>query len=260
MTTQKLEALDVWRMEPTIPGPRIGTITGFSHRGDPIVSYPGMPTAPCPARVVASVSPPVLRDAQQKGHEVLLVFEAGNPRQPIIVDLLGEPDAAPHAAVVSATTPAALSDAPSPAADASIRGELAVGRILSIADERLEIELWRNGDRRVVSARACTVLENAVDPVVLAPVDADALIDGVRWLVIGQMLSSIKVRSGDAAQSELVVQAKSIRLVAEHDLVLVAGNTRLQLTAQGRFVAIADDIVSRARMTNRVMGGSVQLN
>lgn len=260
MHTHKLEALEVWRMEPTIPGPRIGTVVGFGAQGSPLVRYPGMLTAPCPARVVAALGSHVLQEAHRDGAEVLLVFEAGNPRQPIIVDLL-------RGATVQATAQAA-SDAKPAAPQASIAAlppaqptlALHIGRILSIADAWLDVELWLPGGRCVARARAACVLDNANEPVLLAEVDGAAVVDDLRWLVVGQLQQRLHVREGNAASGELVVTAKSIRLHADSELELVAGNTRLQLTAQGRLVAIADDVVSRARMTNRVMGGSVQLN
>jgi hypothetical protein len=47
---------------------------------------------------------------------------------------------------------------------------------------------------------------------------------------------------------------------ADVELVLKAGPCSLHFDARGKAVTTADQIVSRARDTNKVQGGSVQLN
>ena len=70
---------------------RIGRVIGCSLQGLPVVDYPGNTQGPLIARVavagnVGAVTLPP-RDA-----DVLLVFDSGDPAQPIVLGMLAAPD------------------------------------------------------------------------------------------------------------------------------------------------------------------------
>ena len=73
---------------------RVGRVIGCSLQGLPVVDYPGNTHGPLVARVAVACNvgavtlPP--RDA-----DVLLVFDSGDPAQPIVLGMLAAPDAAP---------------------------------------------------------------------------------------------------------------------------------------------------------------------
>lgn len=70
---------------PKLDGVLIGTLTGWSHAGVPLVDFPGNPArAPVEARTTVALQ----QDAS--GREVALLFEGGDPSRPICVGLLRE--------------------------------------------------------------------------------------------------------------------------------------------------------------------------
>jgi hypothetical protein len=71
-----------------ISGVVIGLFLGFNDAGDPLVDYPANPTAGArPARAIASIG------AEDRGREAALLFEDGDPSQPILIGLLATPNA-----------------------------------------------------------------------------------------------------------------------------------------------------------------------
>lgn len=63
----------------------IGRLAG-SYQGEVLVEYYGHP--PVPAKLVAGLDRGTLLQHGQRGREVLLLFEQGDPRLPIIVALM----------------------------------------------------------------------------------------------------------------------------------------------------------------------------
>ncbi|MBI5069872.1 MAG: hypothetical protein HZB56_16690 [Deltaproteobacteria bacterium] len=73
------------------PGPRIGQVTGLGPGGVPLVDWPANRRGPLPARVLQGLERGALAAAASSGREVLLWFEGGDPRRPILVGLLQPP-------------------------------------------------------------------------------------------------------------------------------------------------------------------------
>lgn len=72
-----------------IDGVQVGTLVGFADGGaTPLVIYPGQPTtAAQPARATLDLH------AAHVGRNAVLMFENGDPRRPIIVGCLHQPEA-----------------------------------------------------------------------------------------------------------------------------------------------------------------------
>jgi hypothetical protein len=68
--------------------PRIGRLATSGSSGEILVEYDGCTKI---ARSVSCVNRSELLDAQNRGRDVLLVFEAGDADRPIIVGLMDEP-------------------------------------------------------------------------------------------------------------------------------------------------------------------------
>jgi hypothetical protein len=71
--------------------PAVGTLAGFADSGAPLVSFPG-----CSERVAAKAT--CTLGSADTGRAVVLVFEGGDARKPIILGLL-QPAVAPNAAI-----------------------------------------------------------------------------------------------------------------------------------------------------------------
>ncbi|WP_342376819.1 DUF6484 domain-containing protein [Myxococcus stipitatus] len=68
--------------------PLVGWLVGADSAGAPLVDFEGNPSGPCVARRTVPLEPEHLQHAAQTRQEVLLTFERGNPRLPIITGLL----------------------------------------------------------------------------------------------------------------------------------------------------------------------------
>ena len=83
--------IDVTRLPVVAPPPRIdgvlvGTLRGFAPSGEPLVEHPASHAgAPLPARSTVALCP------KQAGRPVVLMFEAGDPRRPVVLGLIQEP-------------------------------------------------------------------------------------------------------------------------------------------------------------------------
>src|SRR3989442_1600389 len=68
-----------------IDGVVVGTLTGLTESGQPLVELPtGLGSGPLPARSTVALGP------REVGHQVVIQFEGGNPRRPIILGILQE--------------------------------------------------------------------------------------------------------------------------------------------------------------------------
>jgi hypothetical protein len=66
--------------------PCIGRIAGVNFQGDLLVEYDG--NGPITARMLSGISRNELSRPEQRGREVLLVFEKGNLERPVIIGLM----------------------------------------------------------------------------------------------------------------------------------------------------------------------------
>lgn len=66
--------------------PCIGRLAGMNKQGDILVEYEGC--GPQAAKLIANINRSELAREEQRGREVLLLFEKGDPQRPIIVGLM----------------------------------------------------------------------------------------------------------------------------------------------------------------------------
>ena len=83
-----------------------------------------------------------------------------------------------------------------------------------------------------------------------------------RWMLIGLVRDRVGNEARDARPGALqvVVDGESVRLAADHDLVLSCGQASLTLRYDGKVVISGTHIVSASRGPNRIKGASVAIN
>lgn len=84
-----------------IMGSRLGWVTGFGAGGLPLIDFDDNPVGTSvAAQVACGLEAGDLLDAMRLGQRVVLVFTAGDPRQPVLLGLVRPPRAAPLTEVV----------------------------------------------------------------------------------------------------------------------------------------------------------------
>ncbi len=68
-----------------IDGIVVGKLAGFDANGSPAIDYPGNRLGALPARSTVALAP------ADRGRDVALMFEAGDPRKPIVLGLIHHP-------------------------------------------------------------------------------------------------------------------------------------------------------------------------
>jgi hypothetical protein len=68
-------------------GARLGTLVGIDADGRPLVLFPGGPLTASPARLAVAAPQPSEAELQ-KGVQVVLMFENGGGRQPVVVGIV----------------------------------------------------------------------------------------------------------------------------------------------------------------------------
>ncbi len=68
--------------------PRVGWLVGMNEVGLPLVDFHGNPAGPCVARRTVSLEPEPLQRAVAHHQGVVLLFENGDPRLPLIIGVL----------------------------------------------------------------------------------------------------------------------------------------------------------------------------
>lgn len=247
MATSSTELFHVLYARPRLSGIRLGSIVAIEP--GPVVDFPGNPLGPQRARIAASLSADTIAAAWSGDLPALLVFENDDPSRPVIVDIVVD-----HPVAAGPPPPQARSQVAAVDPDPASSGPgVAMARIVGIEDGTVIVEeLTLSGAR--YAAKTTIVLRNLKDAVVVVRcVDGSAII-------IGQTHAGVPVESEGGAASDVILTGRRITIEAEADLTLIAGGCRLQLDARGKASTTADHIVSRARGTNKVQGGCVQLN
>jgi hypothetical protein len=73
---------------------RVGRLVGTAGDG-PLVDFEGNPGGPAPARSLLALTPEAWRAAVAERREVVLLFDGGDPRRPIVAGLLQPVSATP---------------------------------------------------------------------------------------------------------------------------------------------------------------------
>jgi hypothetical protein len=105
-----------------------------------------------------------------------------------------------------------------------------------------------------LKVRSAITLRNLKDPVVVL------LLEEHPSVIIGQLYDQVPIEPSGGSDADVVLKGARVLIEADIELVLKSGACRIQLDAHGKAVTVANQIVSRARETNKVQGGSVQLN
>jgi hypothetical protein len=251
MNSSELDPLRVLQARPRIDGSRVGTIVRLQRR--PMVDFSGNPLGPQPARVVSSLSADTLAMAYGARLPVLLVFEEDDPSRPVIVDVVMEElSQVPDADAVLAT---AVDRAVSPGASADGWPTLVAyaTTIVGVEANAVLVHSQVVGEGPVKAATAI-VLRNLKDPVVVVMLSSGSAV------VVGQIYSSVPVEPAGGDGADVSLRAARVTIEADSELILRAGGCEIRLDARGKAATTADTIVSRARGTNKVQGGSVHLN
>jgi len=254
MSKLNVEQLRVVQARPRVFGGRIGRIVELRDGRVPVVDYDGNPLAPQAARVTALMAER-LGQGRPPGATVLLMFEEDDAGRPVIVDVIvppGAPQQETAEAEQSAGEPAvtAAGERADPAAGSNT-ARLAV--ITSVEEDGVLLRYCAADDTNV-KAKTAIALRNLRDPVVVL-----VLANG-EAVIIAQVHDRVPVAPDGGESAEVVLKGSRVRIEADVELVLSAGDCKLHLDARGKVATTANQIVSRARDSNKIQGGSVQLN
>jgi hypothetical protein len=198
------------------------------------------------------MTPAMLRTAHRDRARVLLVFDDNDASRPIIVGIINtplqiadecvlglDPNSQPHAADGARDEPVGVPGA-------------RLGRISGIDAHGVLLQLDDvPGQHR---ARTAITLGNLKEPVVVIQCADRSLV------IIGQIQTTVPVALNAGQGADVLLKGSSVRIEADVELILKTGTCTVQLDARGKALITADRIVSRARESNKVQGGSVQLN
>lgn len=128
--------------EDRIDGVRVGTVTAIDENGAVRVDHPGGRFGPTPAKVTGGVSARAASGVLAPGQRVLLLFEDGDPRRPVVIDTVHDR--------VEVPAPTEM-EAPEPLEDVTVDGRRVT------FDAREEIVL-RCGKSSITLTRAGKIL------------------------------------------------------------------------------------------------------
>lgn len=137
-----------------------------------------------------------------------------------------------------------------------------VGRLLALTAGHSCALVTFDGQPTAAAVPARTTVDLFPDQIGHEVVLAFEAGDPARPIVMGVIRSPLAADGLKAANPSVDVQVDGQRLTiqATGELVLQCGRSRITLGADGRMTLSADVIVSHAAETNRIRGGSVQLN
>jgi len=250
MNSRVKERIQIVQARPKINGPRLGTIQSISSTGLAVVDFPGNPLGPQIARSASSIDAARLADWQRQSVSVLLLFEDSDASRPIIVEAV--PSVSDAASSQTPRRPREKGERPAavPAVESG-RMAVTIGRLVGI---EANVALVETGSGVPQRARTAVSLRNLKDPVVIV----DAGPDGP--VIIGQVFADIPGSFEVGTGADLMLKGSRVTIEAEVELVLKAGSSTVRLESKGKASTTADQIVSTARVANKVRGGSVQLN
>ena len=81
-----------------------------------------------------------------------------------------------------------------------------------------------------------------------------------RPVVVGQLYTSAVLDAKESVDAEIRLKGSRVVIEADEELLLISGGCKIHLDARGKVVTTADQVVSRARASNKVQGGCVQIN
>lgn len=247
----KPEPFQIVAARPRIVGARVGRIVGVSDSGEVRVDFPGNPLGPAVAKCVSAIGRDKLDRLCASAAEVLLVFDDCDAARPVILDALGpawsgtatvaEDERPPTSSVAERS-----SAAPAPAAIVS-------ARIVGVDDGMALVECRGEGggSRR---AMTCVALRNLRDTVLVLVLGADEA------YIIGQVHPELRLEGEGDSHADIALKGARVTIEAELGIELRSGVSRIFIDANGQITSHSDRIVSRARGTNKIQGGNIQLN
>lgn len=274
MNKLNIEQLQIVKAKPRVFGSRVGRITELVNGSIPVVDYAGNPLGPQVARLVTAMVER-LALAHSERTPILLIFEEDDPAKPVIVDtvvtaavpigrqldahppndpgILGSADAIAREAAPLGTSHGSPSGV---AAGIELPGSAEAASLAVIAGVEEDAVLIRlaGAGESPIKAKTAVALRNLKDPVVVLR------LANQQPIIVGQIHDRVPIDPAGGEGAEVVLKGARVRIEAEVELILKAGSCSLHFDARGKAVTSADQIVSRARDTNKVQGGSVQLN
>lgn len=137
---------------------------------------------------------------------------------------------------------------------------LRIGRICAIdALGRARVDYVGNTLGPLV-ARTCVSAANADAAVLLSFENEDPALPVIVGLVKDELVSPDGHHVLQAKVDDVLVDGKRITLEGKEEVVLRCGQCSITLTKEGRVVIKGIEIVSRASRTNKIKGGSVNIN
>ncbi len=137
-----------------------------------------------------------------------------------------------------------------------------VGRLLALTDGRSCALVTFDGQPTAAAVPARTTVDLFPDHIGQDVVLSFEAGDPARPIVMGVVRAPVSADTLKATHPSVDVQVDGQRLTlqATGELILKCGRSSITLGADGRLTLSADIIVSQAEETNRIRGGSVQLN
>lgn len=214
--------------------------------GRPIVSAPNTSAS---GGVVAKSLVPV--DSRQIGREVAILFESGDPQKPIIMGFVGLDAAAP--------TEELKGDWPAePPSERGRANGIYLYRLVGFEESTNRVLVVpQNGSSEPVAACAATVL----GPNDLGRDVAVSWVPGSQErLVLGVIQTEIDADESVETSVPLIRENGRLVLRAEEEIIIESGKSRITLAPSGKLTIRGRDIFSRASRSQRIKGGSVQIN
>lgn len=145
-------------------------------------------------------------------------------------------------------------------------GELLIGEIAGTDANGRPLVGWDRASlkrpRRAQSMQPVTAADRGrrVALAFAANGGGEPLILGFIQSALDQVVSLTLNPEDSAAEPVIRRTAQGVEIQARDSLTLVCGKSRMTLTRDGRVLVRAENIVSRARASHQIKGGSVHLN